>query len=177
LRDGECPVSSVAQTGRRAGKAASDRNLWPIGIVTAFVLFVTGIASLVVMSTREKVELVSPDYYEQELRFQDQINRRERAQALQGQVRVSYDAAQRVLTLALPVAHAAAHAAGEILLYRPSAAGQDRRVALELDAQGRQTLDARALSDGLWWVRVTWRAGNEDFAFDEKVIIGQHKPS
>ena len=153
------------------------RNLWPVGIVTAFMLFLAGTASLVVMSTHEKVELVSPDYYEQELRFQDQINRRGRAQSLQGQVRVSYDAAQHMLTLALPATHAAAHAAGDILLYRPSAAGLDRRVALDLDMQGRQTLDARSLSDGLWWVRVTWRAGNEDFAFDEKVIIGQHKPS
>jgi hypothetical protein len=145
--------------------------------VAAFVVFVAGTAGLVVMSTRNNVELVSPNYYEQELRFQDQINRRGRAQTLQGQVRVSYDAAQRVLTLALPPAHAAVHAAGDIVLYRPSAAGLDRRVALDLDVQGRQTLDARSLSDGLWWVRVTWRVGNEDFAFDEKVIIGQHKPS
>lgn len=160
-----------------ANSASPSRNFWPIGIAAAFVVFLTGTASLVVISTHEKAELVSPDYYEQGLRFQDQINRRGRAGTLQGQVRVSYDAAQRVLTLALRAAHAAAHAAGEILLYRPSAAGLDRRVPLDLDVQGRQTLDARSLSDGLWWVRVTWRAGNEDFAFDEKVIIGQHKPS
>lgn len=160
-----------------ANSAAPSRNFWPIGVAAAFGVFLTGTAGLVVMSTRENVELVGADYYEQELRFQDQINRRGRAETLQGQVHVSYDAAQRVLTIALPPAHAAMHASGEIVLYRPSAAGLDRRVALDLDAQGRQTLDARSMSDGLWWVRVTWRAGNEDFAFDEKVVIGQRKSS
>jgi len=129
------------------------------------------------MSTRNTVELVSPDYYSQELQFQDQIDRCEHTAALRGQVQVAYDAAHRALTLALPAAHAAAHATGEIQLYRPSAAGLDRRVALNLDTQGHQSLDARTLSDGLWRVRVTWRVGEEDFAFDEKVIIGQPKPS
>ena len=157
--------------------ASPSRNFWPIGISAAFVVFIAGTAGLIVLSTRNNVELVSPDYYEQELRFQNQINRRERTQALQEQVRVAYDAAQHVLTLALPVTHATAHATGEIQLYRPSSAGLDRRIALRLDAHGHQTLDVRALDGGFWRVRVTWRVGQEDFAFEEKVVIGQHKPS
>jgi nitrogen fixation protein FixH len=149
------------------------RNFWPVGILVTFAVFVAGTVGLVVLSARNNVDLVRPDYYEQELRFQEQFNRRARTQALPQPVRVTYDTAQRRLTLALPAAHAAAHVAGEIQLYRPSSAGMDRRVPLQLDAQGRQTLDTAALSDGLWRVRVAWRVGNEDFAFDEEVVLGQ----
>lgn len=156
---------------------STGRNLWPAGLVAAFVIFIGGTAALIVLSARTSTDLVSPDYYERELRFQEDINRRARVQALAGPVRVSYDGGQRLLMLELPVAHAAGQAQGEILLYRPAAAREDRRVVLQLDAQGRQTLDTRALSDGLWRVRVTWRVNGEDFACDEKVVIGQPKPS
>jgi len=154
-----------------------NRNLWPVGIVATFAVFIAGTAGLVVLSARNNVELVRPDYYEQELRFQEQINRRERVQALAEPARVAYDATQRRLTLALPAAHAAAHATGEIQLYRPSSSGLDRRVPLQLDAQGQQTVDAAALHQGLWRVRVTWRVGDEDFAFDDTVVIAPAKPS
>jgi hypothetical protein len=89
--------------------------------------------------------------------------------------RVTYDAVQRRLILALPAAHVAA--TGEIQLYRPSAAGMDRRLSLRLDAQGQQTLDAAALGEGLWRVRVMWRVGDEEFACDEKVVIGDATPA
>jgi nitrogen fixation protein FixH len=151
------------------------RNFWPIGLVVAFGVFIAGTVGLVVLSARTPSELVSADYYDRELRYQDDIDRRARTQALKGQVRVAYDADRRQLTLALPAVHAARRAEGEIHLYRPSAAGLDRRVTLEVDSRGQQTLDAATLSDGLWRVRVTWRVGGEDFSCDEKVIIGVPK--
>ncbi len=52
----------------------------------------------------------------------------------------------------------------------------DRRIALQPDAQGRQTLDTRELSAGLWRLRVHWRVDGEDFAFDEKLVIGARQP-
>jgi hypothetical protein len=141
------------------------------------VLFIAGTAALIVLSARTQSDLVSPDYYERELRYEEDISRRARTLALAGRVRVAHDADQRRLTLALPVEHAARHAEGEIHLYRPSAAGQDRHIRLELDAHGRQTVDTGALSAGLWRVRVTWRVGDEDFAVDERMVIGQPKSS
>ena len=151
------------------------RNLWPLGLLAAFGLFISGTIALIVLSARTQTDLVSPDYYERELRYQEDIDRRTRTQALEGQVRVRYDADRRQLTLALPAAHAAKRVEGEIQLYRPSAAGLDRRVPLEVDSHGQQTLDATTLSDGFWRVRVTWRVGGEEFSFDEKVIVGVAK--
>lgn len=153
-----------------APQPSAGRNYWPVGITATLAVFLAGTVVLVVLSARNNVELVSPDYYERELRFQQQINNRSRTLSLAEPVRVTYEAGPRQLALKLPAAHAAA-ATGEIELYRPSSAGQDRRMALQLDAQGRQTLDAAGLAEGLWRVRVTWRVDGEHFAFDEKVII------
>ena len=105
--------------------ASRSRNFWPAGLVAAFLLFVAGTAILIVVSARNTPELVRPDYYEQELRHQEEIERRQRTAALKDAVSVSYDPDRQTLALRLPPEHAAAQ--GTIELYRPSAAALDRR--------------------------------------------------
>ncbi|MCZ7641243.1 MAG: FixH family protein [Verrucomicrobia bacterium] len=97
-------------------------TLWPLGIVTAFALFMLGTAGLIVFSTFHREELVTADYYEQELRHQEQINRLERTEPLRDQVGVAYSPERQQLVISLPPQHAAPHPTGSIHLYRPSAA-------------------------------------------------------
>jgi nitrogen fixation protein FixH len=61
---------------------------------------------------------------------------------------------------------------GNIQFYRPSAINLDRQVKLEPNREGIQTIDASSLLPGLWKVRVSWKAGNEEYFLDEKVVIG-----
>jgi nitrogen fixation protein FixH len=150
--------------------ASKQRNLWPAGIIATFVLFIAGTVGLVVLSARNHVELVSPDYYERELRYQEQIASRERTQALPNQARVSYDAAQGSIVIALPAAQALA-AQGRIQLYRPSDARLDREVPLALDGNGIQRLDAKQLHSGLWNVRVQWNVAGEEYFLNRSIVV------
>jgi hypothetical protein len=146
------------------------RNLWPAGIIATFVLFIAGTVGLVILSARNHVELVSPDYYERELRYQEQINRRERTQALKDPARVSYDAAQGSIVVALPAAQARV-AKGRIQLYRPSDARLDRDLPLALDVNGIQRLDAKRLHAGPWNIRVQWNVDGEEFFLNHSIVV------
>ncbi|OQB92790.1 MAG: FixH [Verrucomicrobia bacterium ADurb.Bin118] len=157
-------------------RPVSRRNPWPLGIGIFLVLFAVFTLGLVFLSVRNDMELVSTDYYDREIRYQEEIHRQQRTQALPETVAAIYDAAQNTLTITLPAAHAHRAVSGEIHLYRPAGAASDRRIALQPDAQGRQTLDTRELSAGLWRLRVHWRVDGEDFAFDEKLVIGARQP-
>jgi hypothetical protein len=148
------------------------RNLWPIGIIAACALFVAGTAGLIVIACSQKVDLVSKDYYEQELRFQGQIDRAERARRVATQASVAYEATRQCITIFLPPGQARGNVWGSIELYRPSAAGLDRAVKLEPDAGGIQRLDARGLAPGLWKVRVSWTAEKETYYLEQKVVVG-----
>ena len=53
---------------------ATTRNLWPLGIILTLAAFITGTVGLVVMACSQRVDLVSPDYYERELKYQGQIS-------------------------------------------------------------------------------------------------------
>ena len=76
----------------------TSRNLWPLCIIVTFVLFFAGTVGLIVMACSQKVDLVSADYYEQELKFQSRIDRVERTRRAATQATAAYDAARRSIT-------------------------------------------------------------------------------
>ena len=100
------------------------------------------------MACSQKVDLVSADYYEKELKFQGQIDRAERTRREASQAAVAYDAAHQQITVSLPPGQAQGNVSGSVELYRPSAADLDRAVKLDPDASGVQHLDASGMAPG-----------------------------
>lgn len=148
-------------------------NPWPVGIIAFFVGFIALTAVFIVFSTGQRSDLVTPDYYEQELRHQEQIDRVQRTQAAHLTATVVYERAGDRLVISLPSEHAVAQPSGRILLYRPAAAAMDGEIALAVDAQGRQVVDARELAAGLWQVQVTWSLGTAEFFSEQRVVINR----
>ncbi|MGN6552577.1 MAG: FixH family protein [Verrucomicrobiota bacterium] len=146
------------------------RNLWPLGIILTFAVFISGTAGLIVLAASHKSDLVSADYYEHELKYQSHHDSLERANRLPIPGFVKYEAVRRVIEIAIPPQHAG-EASGAVELYRPSAAGLDQTFPLELSPDGLQRLDAKTLQPGLWKVRVTWKFAGEEFCLEQKVVI------
>ena len=155
---------------------ATTRNLWPLGIILTLVVFFAGTVGLVVMACSQRVDLVSPDYYERELKFQGRIDQVERTHRAANQASVAYDTAGKCITVSLPADQAGREISGRIELYRPSASGLDRAVKFAPDVKGVQRLNAAGLAPGLWKVRVSWTFDRQDYFLDEKVVVGP-KPS
>ena len=153
------------------------KNPWPWAIILTFVLFICGTVCLVVMACAQRVDLVSANYYEDELKFQKQLDRLNRARQLEGTARVTCDNAKHRLTVSLPPQEVGHDIVGQIQLYRPSAAGLDRQVALHPDSSGLQALDASSLAPGLWKVRVFWTVDQQDYLIDQKVVVAANAPS
>lgn len=146
-------------------------NPWPVSIIAFFALAISGVITFVIFCNAHPTELVARDYYEQELRYQAQMERQRRANLLTEGASVGYDPDRRVVTVALPKDHRPEGTAGDIHLYRPSAAGLDRRLKIQLNPEGKQEIDAASLAPGLWKVKVLWTAGGQDYFIDQKVTI------
>jgi len=151
------------------------RNLWPLGVTLTLVVFFAGTIGLVVMACSQRVDLVSPDYYERELKFQGRIDQVERTHRAASQASVAFDAAGKCITVSLPAGQAGRDVSGRIELYRPSAAGMDRAFKLAPDAKGVHRLNTSGLASGLWKVRVSWTFEQQDYFLDEKVVIGSKR--
>src|SRR6266568_4742844 len=97
-------------------KATTVRNFWPYGVIFAFALFITGTVGLVVLACSQKMDLVSSDYYEEEIKFQNQLDQLERTRAVSTNAYVIYDAATQSIRIVLPTAHLRAGLTGNIKL-------------------------------------------------------------
>jgi hypothetical protein len=146
-------------------------NLWPYAIIGVFVVFIAATVSLIVIASSNRMELVSGDYYEQEVRYQLQMESAKRTQSLGGKASVALDSGRRQIVIAVPTEHVGKLADGSVQLYRPSSAGLDRRMNLEPTPEGRQFVDVSAMPHGLWKVRVQWKVGADEFLLDESVKL------
>ncbi|MCP5515994.1 MAG: FixH family protein [Verrucomicrobiales bacterium] len=149
----------------------SSWNPWPIGIIAFFVVFIGITVGFVVFSLGQRTDLVAADYYQQELRHQDQMEREERTVAGGLEPKVEFDRLSNTVIVSLPAAHVGTQPTGSIHLYRPSAAELDQEIELAPDAEGRQRIAAADLADGPWQVRVEWAIGEARFAADRRLVI------
>lgn len=149
------------------------RNLWPHAIVAWFVIFASALGAWITYAVRQDMDLVRGDYYEEEVRFQKQLDRLNRTAAVRSEVALQYDAARAEVTLRLPAAHLSGQPKGHIHFYRPSDAALDFQVPLNVDVAGLQRIDVSALRAGQWRARVQWGATGQDYFFEETVVLDE----
>jgi len=148
----------------------NSRSLWPIAIIAFFVVAIVYLGGFIVWASRQREDLVSENYYETEIRYQQQIDRLNRSQKFDSESLVTYDTAQQSIVISLPTA-SASPVTGEIRLYRPSDARLDHEFPLEVGRSGVQRLDAKRLPGGLWKVRVTWTVNGQEYFCDRPVVV------
>jgi nitrogen fixation protein FixH len=144
-------------------------NPWPYGIFVFFGLLFCGMAAIVTIAATHRESMVSENYYEQELKFQDQIDAAARAQ--KSGATIVADAASGNVVITMPAAQLAQKFSGTIGFYRPSEPKLDQSLPLTPRADGTQTLDVSKLAAGLWQVHVKWNAGGENYFLEQKVTV------
>ncbi|MBD2722331.1 FixH family protein [Hymenobacter armeniacus] len=147
------------------------RTLWPHAIVAVFVLFAGYIGFMVQQAMRTTVDLVSPDYYQQELAFQQRMETVARTAALPAPVELRYDAAARLLTLQLPADMRGQRIQGQIHFFRPSNQRLDFTLPLQPGADLQQHLSTARMRPGLWRVRMDFTADKHNYFVEEKIIL------
>lgn len=148
------------------------RNFWPLGITLGAALCIGGYATFVVIACTHKSELVSSNYYDQEIKYQTRIDSQLRTAQLATKAGANYDDLAKRIVVSLPAEHVGKSTAGEIVLFRPSEAGQDRTFKFEPDAAGTQTVDVANVPQGLYRLRFTWNVVGEDYVVDQKIVVG-----
>jgi nitrogen fixation protein FixH len=146
------------------------RSAWPMAITAFFIIGAAFLSTFIVWASRQQDDLVSGNYYEGEIRYGEQLERLNRTQAFDDKTIIAYDDAQHGITIQLPAGREHA-ASGNIHLYRPSDASRDREIALNVDANGVQHIDARQLTGGLWKIRVLWNVGGAEYFCERPVVL------
>ena len=133
------------------------------GLYTGFVLM---ILTLVTMSMKQDVDLVTPDYYKQEIEFQEKIDKISRMNQLKQKPEWKIIPGTVEITFPKEQAH---DIKGSIYFYRPSDKSLDRQFEIKPDQGGKQMINTQNFAGGLYKLEIDWESGEWTY-FRESLI-------
>lgn len=135
-------------------------------IVVAFVFFALFIGTLVTVCVREDINLVSKDYYKDELAYQDQIKRISNTQTLHDKPEI-----KKINSATFKVNFKQAIDHGEINFFCPSDQTMDKRFTIKLSEQNSQLFDVSELKKGMYRAKLLWSKNGKEFFLEEVIYI------
>jgi hypothetical protein len=143
---------------------------WGTGIVIAFIAFISFIMYFVVnMNVNKKYDhdLVTEDYYNKELEFQNDIDKETNAKNLVENL--SWQKTTEGLVITFPETLIKENITGKVFLYRPSNKQFDFETELSLSNHNLLIPDKRLL-DGRWNIKVDWQYNGKSYLYKKEII-------
>lgn len=138
-----------------------------VKITLLYLSFVVLILTLVFMSFNQKVELVSKDYYAQEIAFQDKIISINNERSLNGSI---YNEIKgKEITLTIDSTLYRKDLEGTIVLFRPSDSSKDLKIKMNFN-HCKQIINDPSLIHGTYKLQLSWVSNHTNY-FKEEVIF------
>jgi nitrogen fixation protein FixH len=138
-----------------------------VKITVLYLSFVALILTLVFMCFGQKVELVSKDYYAQEIAFQDKINAVNNEKSLTGSINHSVNGNEIVLTIDSTLL--SNDFEGTVVFFRPSDSSKDVKLKMNFNNY-TQIINGSSLIHGAYKLQLTWVTNHTKY-FKEEVIF------
>ncbi|MBU6159043.1 MAG: FixH family protein [Bacteroidetes bacterium] len=144
---------------------------WGKKIISGYLLFVIGILFLVVMSMRQSQDLVTKDYYDQELVYQDRLDEINRADSIENAVTIDY--ANQAVSIQFADTFKNARLTGNVWIYCPDDATKDLKKAFSLTA-GNTLLLIPCKTVGFRRVKVSWQSSGISYYKEKDLFIANN---
>lgn len=142
---------------------------WGYRIVLVYLGFMAMILTLVVKARSEKIELVAPDYYAQEIVYQQRIDALTNARALSDTMKVT--ATTEWVTVELPAECLGQVENGLLRFYRPSDSSLDVSQAFNTEASVSLLYARVNLQTGLYVVQCSWQTNGRDYYMEKPLLL------
>lgn len=141
---------------------------WGNKLVVVFIVFGAFIGYLVYRAVTTKYDLVSKDYYKDELRYQDKLDRIKNASTI-SEVKLSQDA--DAVIIQLPQEQKGFAITGDVFFYCITDDRKDYHSTLQVDSTNQQIFLKKTLQKGPYQLKINWQLGKELYYFEKKILI------
>jgi len=141
---------------------------WGHKITLVFIAFVGLMVFMVYQSFQVNIDLVAEDYYQQELEYQQKIDKIKNTQQLSQNISLAQDNHQ--LIVQFPDLFEK-ELDGNISLFRPSDARFDVNTKITLDQNHRQSISTAEMAKGYYKVKMDWKDGDKAYYHEESIYI------
>ncbi|MBK8876098.1 MAG: FixH family protein [Bacteroidetes bacterium] len=142
---------------------------WGYRVMFLYIGFAGLIIYFVTRSMNEKVDLVTPDYYAQELKFQDKIESINRNNELTSALSIDYSDAGIIITYPSDLQNKTI--TGAINIFRPSDKSKDQTIEITPDKEMKQTINTTSLSKGMYRIKVDYEVDGSGYYSEKQIVI------
>lgn len=142
---------------------------WGTRIIITIGAFILLMGTMVVLSFQQNIEVVSEDYYEQELVYQDRINEKNNANALSETV--THIQLPVGVEFQFPLQFQSKKTTGKILFFRPSDQTKDFETPILLNSDSKQFISSEYLSKGKYDLKISWTVDEKTYLKEEVIVI------
>jgi hypothetical protein len=140
---------------------------WGNWIAVSFVCFALFIGTLVVICVRQDISLVAPDYYKQELNYQQQIERNQNALNLTEKPEISVQ--DKLLQVSFENFNRIEK--GEVVLFRPSNPKDDHTFSFNSTQNKMQQFDISQQQPGMYKAKLSWTMEGKEFYLEQTIYL------
>ncbi len=144
---------------------------WGTGIVIAFVLFISFILFFIIKaSTQDKYDfdLVSKEYYKDEINYQTDIDKLNNAKDLDLQLTI--EKSTKGIEIKFPPSYITENIDGNVSLYRPSNQGLDFDIPFVLSERTTLLIPDNKLVGGRWDIKLSWSKNKKDYLIKKQLV-------
>lgn len=141
---------------------------WGRSMLLVYIGFVAIIVFMVVKSFSHDVDLVTDDYYAEELRFQDRIDAEKNALPLKDSIEIAVQGSAVVLQFP---AGMSAMQSGEAYFYRASDSDRDIRLPMSPNDSGIVRFDKEAFTKGFYTVKLSWTSDGKPYFVERNIYL------
>lgn len=142
---------------------------WGHGIAIFLVIFLVLNVAAVLFTFSQDVELVTDNYYEKELKYEDELIRERRGMDLKDQLQIDLNKLNLVINY--PPSLLKQSVKGNIHLYRPDQKKFDYIIKVEHDSTGQQIINMSGKAPGKWKISIELNDGSLDYLFKKDIFL------
>ena len=142
---------------------------WGTGIFITLVIFLIGMMTLVIISSMQPLNLVSPDYYPKGIDYQKQINKISRVKALDKKIEFSQNDGN--VYIEFPSLDSLNTIDGEILFFFPRDSNLDQAYKINVNEALIQVVSTEGMAKGRCIIKVDWSQNSIDYYLEQAIMI------
>jgi hypothetical protein len=139
---------------------------WGYKILIVYLVFVMGMLALVYMSSMENKDLVSENYYEEEIKYQHIIDESANTASLSSEPVINRN--KNIVNITFPAEFTNEKTEGDWVLYYASDKSKDVEGKLNV-VNGKYSIELPDYATGTYQLKLNWQAAEKKYYY-EKVI-------
>ncbi len=144
---------------------------WGYRIFLVYSTFVVGMVFMVYKCTQQNIDLVTDNYYNDEIKYQSRMNESMNSNDSKYHLSIALSENKRQIVILFPDSINNKEIDGVISFFKPDNAQLDFNVPISISNGNTQVISEDKMAKGLWKMKISWSIKGVNVYQEEKVTL------